>query len=146
MLRAGTAACAFIVLVVVLAGGQVFATNGQAPLSLTLHTERTSPLDLEVGGDLRGLPTGTTRYVTREELLKLPQVDSVVRDDSNFTSAVDISGVLLEVLARRLGAAPASDLVVAICDDKYRANYSREYIAAHRPLLVLLVNGKPPSG
>ena len=36
-----------------------------------------------------------------------------------------------------LGAAPAADMVVAICDDKYRANYPRAYLAAHHPLLVL---------
>ena len=37
-------------------------------------------------------------------------------------------------------------MVLAICDDKYRANYPGEYIAAHHPLLVLEVGGKPPSG
>ena len=37
-------------------------------------------------------------------------------------------------------------MVVAICDDKYRANYPREYLAAHHPVLVLTVNGQPPSG
>ena len=31
-------------------------------------------------------------------------------------------------------------MVVAICDDKYRANYPRAYLAAHHPLLVLEVN------
>ena len=37
-------------------------------------------------------------------------------------------------------------MVVAICDDKYRANYPREYLAAHHPVLVLTVNGQPPAG
>jgi hypothetical protein len=50
--------------------------------------------------------------------------------------------VPLDELARMLGAAPESDLVVAICDDKYWANYPRAYIAAHHPLLVLRVNGE----
>jgi len=45
-----------------------------------------------------------------------------------------------------LAAKPESDLVVAICDDLYRANYPRSYIEAHHPFLVLKVNGKPPSG
>ena len=52
----------------------------------------------------------------------------------------------LEELARALGASPASDMVVAICDDAYRANYPRAYLAAHHPVLVLEVNGKPPAG
>ena len=35
---------------------------------------------------------------------------------------------------------------MAICDDKYRANYPRAYLAAHHPVLVLTVNGQPPAG
>ena len=37
-------------------------------------------------------------------------------------------------------------MVVAICDDGYRANYPRDYLVAHHPVLVLQVNGEPPSG
>jgi mono/diheme cytochrome c family protein len=110
-----------------------------------LHAARGSPTDLEVGGELAGLPPGTTRYVTREELLALPQVTYTVTDDSNFSGRTKVSGVPLEELIRALGGAPDSDLVVAICSDGYRANYPRGYIAAHRPLLVLEVNGKGPA-
>jgi mono/diheme cytochrome c family protein len=37
-------------------------------------------------------------------------------------------------------------MVLAICDDQYRANYPQDYIAEHHPLLVLKVNGQPPGG
>jgi len=111
-----------------------------------LHTARTSATDLEVGGELAGLPPGATRYVTREELLALPQAAYTVTDDSNFTGPTQVSGVPLENLIRYLGSSPAADLVVAVCDDEYRANYPRAYLAAHHPLLVLEVNGKAPSG
>jgi mono/diheme cytochrome c family protein len=109
-----------------------------------LHAARSSSTDLEVGGELAGLPPGTTRYVTREELLALPQ-SYTVTDDSNFGGPAKVSGVPLEELIRALGGAPDSDLVVAICSDGYRADYPRGYIAAHRPLLVLEVNGKGPA-
>jgi mono/diheme cytochrome c family protein len=117
-----------------------------APRVIKLLAQRTSPTDLEVGGELAGVPRGETRYVTRAELLALPQLRFTVRDDSNFAGPTQIKGVLLEELARDLGAAPAADLVVAICDDKYRENYPRGYFAAHHPVLVLEINGKPPSG
>jgi mono/diheme cytochrome c family protein len=112
----------------------------------TLHATRSSPADLEVGGELAGLPSGTTRFIKREDLLALPQVSYTVSDDANFRVPTQVSGVLLEELTRLLGAAPVSDLVIAICDDRYRANYPRGYIAAHHPLLVLKINGQPPSG
>lgn len=125
-------------------------TNGPATSETLsaprLRTHRSSPLDLEIGGDVRGLPRGATRYLTRADLLALPQVTYMVEDDSNFTGPTEISGVPLDELARRLATRPGSDLIVAMCNDLYRANYPPSYIAAHRPLLVLQVNGKPPSG
>jgi mono/diheme cytochrome c family protein len=110
------------------------------------RTARQSPSDLEVGGELAGLPPGATRYITRENLLALPQVTYTVADDSNFIGPTRVTGVTLEEMTRSLGAAPQSEMVVAICDDMYRANYPRDYIAAHHPLLVLTINGQPPSG
>jgi mono/diheme cytochrome c family protein len=116
-----------------------------AAASTILRVARTSPSDLEIGGELAGLPPGSTRYITRDDLLAMPQVNYTVTDDSNLPGVTEISGVSLEKLIRKLGA-PESDLVVAISVDKYRANYPRAYVAAHHPLLVLEVNGKPPSG
>ena len=69
---------------------------------LTLRTTRSSPLDLELGGELRGVPAGSTRYLTRADLLALPQTNAYVSDDPNFARPVQIGGVLLEELARRV--------------------------------------------
>ena len=121
-----------------------FALPTTRPVKLL--AQRTAATDLEVGGELAGVPRGETRFVTRAELLAMPLVSFTVRGDPNFTGPTQIRGVLLEELARELGATPAADLVVAICDDKYRANYPRDYLAEHYPVLVLEINGKAPSG
>ncbi|HEX4002507.1 MAG TPA: c-type cytochrome [Candidatus Acidoferrales bacterium] len=112
-----------------------------------LRASRSSPSDLEVGGDVAGLPAGSVRYMTREDLLALPQVSYTVTADPNFKGLgpTRVSGVSLAELAKRF-AAPDATLVVAICDDKYRANYPRDYRPAHHPLLVLEINGKGPGG
>jgi mono/diheme cytochrome c family protein len=110
---------------------------------ITLHQARVSPSDLEVAGELAGVTPGTTRYITRDDLLALPQVEYTVNDDANFAGTTKVSGVPLEELIRQLGASPQSDLVVAICDDQYRAHYTRAYMTAHHPLLVLKINGQP---
>lgn len=120
------------------------SARGQAPR--TFHEKRQTTSDLELSGELAGLPPNSTRYLTRDDLLAMPQVNFTVTDDTNFSGAVKIRGVKLEDLARRLGAAPAADMVVAICDDGYRAHYTRSYLTAHHPVLVLQVNGEPPSG
>lgn len=115
-----------------------------------LHARRLSPGDLEVGGILAGQPPGSTRYIRYDDLLQLPQESYTVSDDLNFTGQTKIGGVALESLARLLGNAPNDSIVVAICYDKYRTNYPRDYVAAHHPLLVLRINGQlrnrwPPS-
>ena len=114
--------------------------------SIVLRETRQSPSDLEVGGELAGFPLGTTRFLTRDDLLALPQITFTVTGDANFTGSERIGGVRLEDLAKRIAASSQSAMVVAICDDKYRANYPRAYLAAHHPVLVLDVNGKPPAG
>jgi len=111
-----------------------------------LHERRQLPSDLEVSGALAGFPPEATRYITRAELLAMPQVNFTVTDDTNFTGPTRIRGVKLEDLARALGATSPSDMVIAICDDGYLAAYPRAYLEAHYPVLVLEVNGAPPAG
>jgi cytochrome c2 len=107
-----------------------------------LHSQRSSPGDLEVGGELAGLPSGAVRYVRYEDLLRLPQETWTVSDDSNFPRKTQIGGVALATLVRQFGQSAASDLIVAICSDNYRANYPRDYMANHHPVLVLRMNGQ----
>jgi mono/diheme cytochrome c family protein len=113
------------------------------PSPIQLHTERSSPGDLEIGGELAGFPKGTTRFLRYDELLKLPQKTFKVTDD-NFHAPAEISGVALSDLAKMLGE--HADMIVAICYDSYRSDYSPEYLSAHDPLLVLRVNGKLRDG
>jgi mono/diheme cytochrome c family protein len=121
-------------------------TRTNASLTGKLHSTRTSPLDLELSGDLANLPPNSTHYITREDLQALPQVSYTVTNDTNFNGPTKITGVSLQELARQLSGAPNSDLIVALCDDQYRANYPHAYISAHDPVLVLEINGQPPSG
>src|SRR5437868_10974316 len=95
----------------------------------TLHTSRSSALDLEVAGDLAGVPRGSVRYLARKDLLALPQLAYTVSDDANLTAPTKISGVSLEELRSRLAASPASDMVVPVCVDRYRSSYPRRYLS-----------------
>lgn len=107
--------------------------------SIPLYTQRSSPGDLEIGGELAGLPPGATRYLRYDDLLNLPQETVTITDD-NFRAPTQISGVSLAKLAALLGR--HADMIVAICYDSYRSNYSPEYLVAHDPILVLRVNGQ----
>jgi mono/diheme cytochrome c family protein len=120
------------------------AASGEEKTSrLTLRQKRQSLLDLQIDGEWGG-DRRTTQYVSREDLLKLPQVTATVTDDANFKKPTEISGVPLEELLTALGVPASADLVVAICSDQYHAHFPTNYIAAHHPILVLKVNGKGP--
>jgi mono/diheme cytochrome c family protein len=110
---------------------------------LTLRQQRQSPLDLEIAGE-PDEDRRTTQYVSRESLLRLPQVAATVTDDANFRKPTEISGVLLEELRTALPVAARAELIVAICSDRYHAHFPADYLAKHHPILVLKVNGKGP--
>ena len=140
-----TVACAGVAAVVIAFHFPIATAAPSTPnLRSKLRLQRLAPSDLEIAGDIAGLTGTDARYLTREDLLTLAQVSYTVTDDANFTGSTEISGVPLEELSRSLAASPDSDLVIAICDDDYQANYPRAYVAAHHPLLVLRVNGQPP--
>jgi mono/diheme cytochrome c family protein len=122
------------------------SSSETSEVHVVLQEHRGSELDLAVAGELAGVPGDATRYLSREELLKLPQVAYEVSDDPNFKGRVQISGVSLEELSRALGASSGADFVVAVCGDQYHGNFPREYIREHHPVLVLKVNGQPPAG
>ena len=107
-----------------------------------LRTVRSSAGDLEIGGELAGLPSGAVRYIRYEDLLALPHESYTISDDTNFKGKTEISGVALSSLASMFGQAEHSDLIVAICYDKYRSNYPSDYLAVHHPILVLKINGQ----
>lgn len=122
-----------------LAAACMIGTPATDPAAM-LHLDRSSPGDLEVGGELAGLPSGSTRFVRYEDLIGLPQEAYTVSDDSDFHGKTAISGIALTMLAQFLGQ--SADMIVAICYDHYRTTYPREYLAVHHPLLVLLINGQ----
>jgi mono/diheme cytochrome c family protein len=111
------------------AGTLLLTAQTHSPLP---HTSRQAPTDLEVG---RG------RFVSYQDLLHLPQVSFITSGDTNFPVPARVSGVSLEQLRRSFDG--DDDMVVAICSDGYRTDYPASYLAAHHPVLVLTVNGKP---
>src|SRR5580698_1396074 len=85
--------------------------QAQKPLYARLAWKRTSPSDLELDGDIPGATKEQSkRYITREQLLALPQVSYNVTNDANFTGPVQISGVPLDQLMQALSANPQADL------------------------------------
>ncbi len=119
-------------------GHRVVASTGATEL---LHATRGSKTDLEVSGT--GLQHGYLRY---EDLLRLPQVSATVVSDENFTEmhapSVQVTGVAVSEMTKALRVPAEDDLIFARASDGYVGPLVKDYVAAHRPILVLTVNGK----
>jgi hypothetical protein len=124
-------------------GSSAGQKNSPGQVKLRLQDKRTSPTDLALSGDLPGASAYSGRFVTYDELRKLPQVTVTVTDDGNFKRKVELSGIYLDELMRALDIPEKNTLVAAICDDAYEGHYTVEYRAAHHPILVLAIGGKP---
>lgn len=111
---------------------------------LHLREQRSSPLDLEIGGNLAGLPAGAKRYLRRDDLLNLPQISFTAEGDPNFGGPVNVRGVSLELLLHALVPDGANAVLVAVCKDWYRSYYPAAYREIHKPVLALEINGQPP--
>ena len=129
------------VVAVLIVSGTLLLHAQTAPHSPLLHASRQAPTDLEVRGAIPGVTAGGGQFIAYEDLLRLPQVSYTVSDESNFPAPVRIGGVALDQLRKSLGS--GADMVVAQCSDGYRSNYPAAYLAAHHPVLVLTVDGKP---
>jgi len=121
------------------------AIPGTAPQRIPLAAQRSSPQDLEVSGDVPGIPPGGKRFVGYTDLSRLAQVTFTVKNDENFSDPVTLSGVSLDVIMAALGIDGATQLIAASADDGYEAHYTAEYRAAHHPFLVLRIGGQEPA-
>ncbi|MGC2618821.1 MAG: hypothetical protein WA414_07235 [Acidobacteriaceae bacterium] len=117
-----------------------------APARIALETQRSSPQDLEIAGDVPGVPAGASRFARYADLAALPQVSFTVKDDLNFSAPVAVSGVPLDALLAALGMSGGTkQLIAATSSDGYEGHYTAEYRAQHHPFLVLKMGGKDPS-
>lgn len=124
--------------------GTLQIANEKAPKLVLRHT-RASSFDLEVTGALAGLPAGAKRYLRREDLTAVPQVNLTVADDPNFHRPVKVKGIELDLLARALAAQGEKSVIVALCTDRYRSYYPQAYREIHKPVLALEIDGLGPS-
>jgi mono/diheme cytochrome c family protein len=121
------------------------AAHAAVPARIALETQRSSPQDLEISGDVPGIPAGASRFVRYADLRALTQVSFKVKDDSNFDGPVALSGVSLDELLKALGMTGSKQLIAALSSDGYEGHYTAEYRAQHHPFLVLKMGDKDPS-
>lgn len=122
----------------------VFLSAAAAQAGLPLQSSRASPFDLALTGRLAGVPAGETRFARWEDLRALPT--SKIKLEGEFLKGEQ--EVTVVFLSDVLGALPVSqgvDTVLATCTDGYASVYEVSAMEAHRPFVILEINGKGPS-
>jgi hypothetical protein len=93
--------------------------------------------------DSQGNPTKTV-YYSYDQLLTLPTVTVKTERDPNTNTPATYTGVYLGDLFGAFGADASFDVIAANRLDRYKQYYDRDYLARHRPILLLKFDGKAP--
>src|SRR3981081_4830046 len=113
----------------------------------SLQSSATSedPLDLEVITlDPQGIPAKTV-YYSYDQLLTLPAVTVKTERDPNTSTPATYTGIYLSDLFEAFDADASFDMIAAKCSDGSKQYYDQDYVARHRPLLLLKFDSKPPA-
>jgi mono/diheme cytochrome c family protein len=122
----------------------LFACNSNAT-SLQSSSSPQDPLDLElITLDSQGNPTNTV-YYSYDQLLTLPTVTVKTDRDPNTNAPPIYTGVYLSDLFEAFDADAPLDVIGANCSNGRKQYYDRDYIAKHRPILLLKFDGKSPA-
>ena len=112
-----------------------------------LQSSETSqdPLDLQVFTlDSQGIRTKTV-YYSYDQLLTLPTVTVKTERDPNTNTPATYTGVYISDLFEAFGADASFDVIGANSVGYLKQYYDRDYLARHRPILLLKLDGKPPA-
>jgi hypothetical protein len=121
----------------------LLACNSDAA-SLQPSATRQKWEDLEVITlDSQGNPAKTV-YYGYDQLLTLPTVTVKTERDPNTGIPGTYTGIYISDLFDAFAADASLDVIGANCLDKYKQYYDRDYIARHRPILLLKFDGSLP--
>ena len=100
--------------------------------------------DLEVITlDSQGDPAKTV-YYTYDQLLTLPAVTVKTDRDPNTNNPATYTGIYISELFEAFGADASFDVIGAKRSDRSKQYYDRDYVAKHRPILLLKFDGNVP--
>jgi hypothetical protein len=121
----------------------LFTCNSNAA-SLQPSETRQQWEDLEVIAlDSQGNPAKTL-YYSYDQLLTLPTVTVKTERDPNTKTPATYTGIYFSDLFEVFGADNSFDVIGTNSLDKYKQYYDRDYVAKHRPILLLKFDGKAP--
>jgi len=112
--------------------------------SLQASETRQDWQDLEVITlDSQGNPAKTV-YYSYNQLLTLPTVTVKTDRDPNTKTPATYTGIYISELFEAFGADASFDVIGAKCFDRSKQYYDRDYVAKHRPILLLKFDGNVP--
>jgi hypothetical protein len=113
--------------------------------SLQPSSNLEDPLDLEVITlDSQGNPVKSVHY-SYDQLLTLPTVTVKTERDPNTNRPATYTGIYISDLFEAFDVDATFDVIGANCSDGLKQYYDRDYLARHRPVLLLKFDGKPPA-
>src|SRR5215471_18498618 len=116
--------------------------SNAAPLQPSTTRQKWDDLEV-ITLDSQGNPAKTV-YYSYDQLLTLPTATVKTERDLNTNTPATYTGIYISDLFEALNPGASFDVIGAIRRDKYRQYYDRDYVARHRPILLLKFDGKVP--
>lgn len=115
---------------------KTFPTKPAPNISLNTTPEPSASTDLEIVASWSGQEGYQPRYISLEEISRLPSFTLAKKLDVG--NGVQVArGVLLESLVANLGLGPTEQfMVLANCSDLYQTNFSSQEMADNRPVFI----------
>ncbi len=111
----------------------------------TGYADGPAPDELTISGLFADLPAGEKRVLPRAELRALPGI--IHRREKPVPPLPEADLELLPIAAF-LAAYPLSDdadMLVLRANDRWRSYWTRDFMASHKPWLLLAIDGKTPA-
>ena len=120
---------------------------GFLPLfGLELAETRAKPDDLAISGDFAAVPSGATRYLRHDELLALPEVQTITEEPSQGMGQHECTVLFMADFFKYLPLKQGADCLLLRCADKWESIYKESFVKVWNPYILLRMDGKALDG
>lgn len=122
----------------------VLAPAARVAGSTFAYADGPAPDELTLSGAFAGLAPGGTRIVARAELRALGGVQHRKQRLATGLPEADLEILPIAALLAAYPLAPEADMLVVRANDRWTSYWTRDFLAAREPWLLLAVDGKVP--
>ena len=109
------------------------------------YADGPAPDELTLSGSFAGLAPGEKRVLTRAELRTIPGIIHRHEKPAPPLPASDLELLPIPAFLAAHPLAEGADMIIMRANDRWRSYWTNDFIASHKPWILLAVDGKTPA-